>query len=208
MEAFNALRLKPICVVPDQRGKPRKFSQTPTLASLKFPQISTNKNNPQDLARKLQGSLVLLASTFSAKLAEALTYEEAIEQSVNANSGADFDAGSVVETIVNNPLIIAGGVAVVAVPLVLSQVFGGKAKNFGVQPAKTAYVKLADDPNSQLLDIRSLKDSREVGSPDIRGLKKRAISVVYRGDDKPGFLQKLSLKFKDPENTTLYILDK
>lgn len=212
MESLNALQLKPICVLPDQRGKPRKFPQIPTLPSLKFPQFSTNKVNPpnftEDLARKFHGSLVLLASAFSAQVAGALTYEEAISQSVNENPAADFDAGSVVETIVQNPLIIAGGVAVIAVPLVLSQVFGSKPKPFGVQPAKAAYAKLAEDPNAQLLDIRSLKESKEVGSPDIRGLKKKAISVVYRGEDKPGFLQKLSLKFKDPENTTLYILDK
>ncbi|CAO2835506.1 unnamed protein product [Amaranthus hypochondriacus] len=209
MEAFNAVGLKPICVLPNQRGKPRKISQIPVLPSLKFP---SNKINPpnitEDLARKFNGSLVFLASTFSAKIAGALTYEEALEQSVNTNSAADFDAGSVVETIVNNPIIIAGGVAVIAVPLILSQVLGGKPKNFGVQSAKSSYAKLADDPNSQLLDIRSLKELREVGSPDIRGLKKKAVSIVYRGEDKPGFLQKLSLKFKDPENTTLYILDK
>ena len=209
MEALNAVGLKPICFLPNQRWKPRKFSQIPVLPSLKFP---SNKINPpnitEDLARKFNGSLVFLASTFSAKIAGALTYEEALEQSVNTNSAADFDAGSVVETIVNNPIIIAGGVAVIAVPLILSQVLGGKPKNFGVQSAKSSYAKLADDPNSQLLDIRSLKELREVGSPDIRGLKKKAVSIVYRGEDKPGFLQKLSLKFKDPENTTLYILDK
>ncbi|XP_021760335.1 rhodanese-like domain-containing protein 4, chloroplastic [Chenopodium quinoa] len=210
MEALNVVGLKPICVVHDQRGKPRKNSQIPTLPSIKFPQISINPPNfAEDFARKIHGSLVLLASSaFSAKFAGALTYEEALEQSVNADPGAEFDAGSVVETIVQNPLIIAGGVAVIAVPLVLSQVFGGKPKPFGVQSAKTAYAKLADEPNAQLLDIRSLKELREVGSPDIRGLKKKAVSIVYRGEDKPGFLQKLSLKFKDPENTTLYILDK
>ncbi|KNA11179.1 hypothetical protein SOVF_137670 [Spinacia oleracea] len=210
MEALNAVRLKPICGVPDQRGIPRKIPQIPTLPSLKFPQITINPPKfTEDFARKFHGSLLLLASSaFSANFAGALTYEEALEQSVNADVGAEFDAGSVVETIVQNPLIIAGGVAVIAVPLVLSQVFGSKPKPFGVQSAKIAYAKIGEEPNAQLLDIRSLKESREVGSPDIRGLKKKAVSIVYRGEDKPGFLQKLSLKFKDPENTTLYILDK
>ncbi|XP_021748666.1 rhodanese-like domain-containing protein 4, chloroplastic [Chenopodium quinoa] len=210
MEALNVVGLKPICVVHDQRGKPRKFSQIPTLPSIKFPQITINPPKfTEDFARKFHRSLVLLASSaLNAKFAGALTYEEALEQSVNADPGAEFDAGSVVETIVQNPLIIAGGVAVIAVPLLLSQVFGGKPKPFGVQSAKIAYAKLADEPNAQLLDIRPLKELREVGSPDIRGLKKKAVSIVYKGEDKPGFLQKLSLKFKDPENTTLYILDK
>jgi chitinase domain-containing protein 1 len=47
-----------------------------------------------------------------------------------------------------------------------------------------------------------------VGSPDIRGLRKKPVPIVYEGEDKPGFLKKLSLKFKEPENTTLFILDK
>jgi hypothetical protein len=32
--------------------------------------------------------------------------------------------------------------------------------------------------------------------------------VPYNGEDKNGFLKKLTLRFKDPENTTLVILDK
>ncbi|KAL9245412.1 hypothetical protein vseg_019071 [Gypsophila vaccaria] len=211
MEAFNAIGLKPICVLPDQRAKPNKISQN--FPFFKFSNTKTkniiNSQNPRDvLAKNIQGSLVLLASVLSAKVASALTYEEALEQSLGNNSGTDFDAESVVETLVNNPILVAGGVALIAVPFILSQVLGGKPKAFGVESAKSAYAKLADDPNAQLLDIRLPKDVKEVGSPDIRGLKKKTVSVVYKGEDKPGFLQKLSLKFKEPENTTLYILDK
>ncbi|KAJ6679802.1 RHODANESE-LIKE DOMAIN-CONTAINING PROTEIN 4 CHLOROPLASTIC [Salix purpurea] len=62
--------------------------------------------------------------------------------------------------------------------------------------------------NAQLLDIRLPVEFRQVGSPDIRGLSKKPVPIVYEGEDKPGFLKKLSLKFKEPENTTLFILDK
>lgn len=212
MEALNALGLKPICVLPDQRAKPRNFFQFPTFSPPKPSNSSALETNPpnlrENLSRNFQGSLAFLASAFSAKFASALTYEEALEQSVNSNSGADFDAASVVEIIVNNPLVIAGGVAVIALPLLLSQVLGGQPKAFGVESAKSAYAKLADDPSAQLLDIRSLKEVKEVGSPDVRGLKKKPVSIVYKGEDKPGFLKKLSLRFKEPENTALYILDK
>uniref|UniRef100_J3LBH1 Protein THYLAKOID RHODANESE-LIKE, chloroplastic n=1 Tax=Oryza brachyantha TaxID=4533 RepID=J3LBH1_ORYBR len=51
-------------------------------------------------------------------------------------------------------------------------------------------------------------DARETGSPNLREAKKKAVAVPYDGEDKNGFLKKLSLRFKDPENTTLVILDK
>jgi len=212
MEALNALGLKPICVLPDQRSKLRKVFQISAIPSPKSSISSNSNTNPLNLrekiSRNLHGSLVLLASSLSAKFATALTYEEALQQSMTSNSGSDFDAGSVIDSIVDNPVLVAGGVAIIALPLVLSRVLGGKPKPFGVESAKNAYAKLADDPNAQLLDIRSLKELREVGTPDVRGLKKKPVSIVYKGEDKPGFLQKLSLRFKEPENTTLYILDK
>ena len=106
-----------------------------------------------------------------------------------------------------NPAIVAGGVAILALPLVLSQVFK-KPKAWGVESAKNAYAKLGADGNAQLLDIRALVEVRQVGSPDVGGLRKKAVSIAYKGDDKSGFLKKLALKFKEPENTTLFILDK
>uniref|UniRef100_A0A7C8Z109 Rhodanese domain-containing protein n=1 Tax=Opuntia streptacantha TaxID=393608 RepID=A0A7C8Z109_OPUST len=212
MEVINPLALKPVCVLPDQRAKPRKIFQVPTQPSSKFYNLSTREtkitNLRENIARNFHGGLVLLASAFSGNFASALTYEEALEQSVTTNSAVDFDVGAVIDNIVDNPVLLFGGVAVIAVPLIVSQVLGGKPKPFGVVSAKTAYTKLADDPNAQLLDIRSSKELREVGSPDIRGLKKKPVSIVYKGDNKPGFLEKLSLKFKEPENTSLYILDK
>uniref|UniRef100_A0A7C8YQ58 Rhodanese domain-containing protein n=1 Tax=Opuntia streptacantha TaxID=393608 RepID=A0A7C8YQ58_OPUST len=212
MEALNALGLKPICVLPDQRSKLRKVFQISAIPSPKSSISSNSNTNPlnlrEQISRNLHGSLALLASSLSAKFATALTYEEALQQSMTSNSGSDFDVGSVIDSIVDNPVLVAGGVAIIALPLVLSRVLGGKPKPFGVESAKNAYAKLADDPNAQLLDIRSLKELREVGTPDVRGLKKKPVSIVYKGEDKPGFLQKLSLRFKEPENTTLYILDK
>ncbi|MED6209225.1 hypothetical protein PIB30_052651 [Stylosanthes scabra] len=124
------------------------------------------------------------ASIFSsAQLsATALTYEEALGQSLNSSNSGDFDANGVVENFLNfaleNPLVVFGGVAVFAVPL--------------------------------LLDIREAVEIREVGTPDVSGLGKKLVSISYKGgdDDKPVFLKKLKLKFKEPENITLFILDK
>ncbi|GAB4844581.1 Rhodanese-like domain-containing protein 4, chloroplastic [Ancistrocladus abbreviatus] len=216
MEALNALGLKPICGLPGKRRKPRKLFTIPAISPFKLStrvQIDVKPSNfSEAFSRTFQNSLVLLSSALGAnKLANALTYEEALRQSVNTEAAGDFDARSVVDSIVNfgaeNPVVIAGGFAVLAVPLILSQVLG-KAKPYGVESAKNAYAKLADDADAQLLDIRSPKEFREVGSPDIRGLRKKPVSIVYKSEDKPGFLRRLSLRFREPENTTLFILDK
>ena len=143
--------------------------------------------------------------------ARAISYEEALQQSVNSLTAGDFDASGVLDSVISfgtqNPAVIAGGAAILVVPLVLSQLLG-KLKAWGVESAKNAYAKIGDDANAQLLDIRAPVEFRQVGSPDIRGLGKKPVSIVYKAEDKPGFLKKLSSKFKEPENTTLFILDK
>ncbi|XP_010266472.1 PREDICTED: rhodanese-like domain-containing protein 4, chloroplastic [Nelumbo nucifera] len=218
MEALNAARLTPVSVLSDRRTEPRKISSLPSTFPLKFSKFANSfvstTNLPEVLLRSFNGSLMVLSSVLSAGLARALTYEEALEQSTSTSTsggGSDFDVGGLLDNVVSfgaeNPAIIVGGVTIFALPLVLSQVVK-KPKPWGIESAKNAFAKLADDLDAQLLDIRAPVEFREVGSPDIRGLKKKAVSIVYNGEDKLGFLKKLSLKFKEPENTTLFILDK
>ncbi|XP_074589635.1 rhodanese-like domain-containing protein 4, chloroplastic [Curcuma longa] len=158
-------------------------------------------------------NLAALSSVLGAGgLARALTYEEALNQTFGGSSPIpDLDLSGLLDGIVSfateNPLVVGGAALVLAVPLVISQVLN-LARSWGVESAKGAYAKLSEDSGAQLLDIREGKDFRQVGSPDLRGLKKKAVAITYRGDDKQGFLKKLQLKFKDPANTTLYILDK
>ncbi|KAH0726562.1 hypothetical protein KY290_002373 [Solanum tuberosum] len=205
MEAINAVRLTPLSVLSDRRYEAKKIPSHP----ISFP--FKNLCSVENLSRNVQGGLVLVSSVLNTGLAKALTYEETLEQSATS-PGAEFDATAVVETVTTfaseNPIIIAGGFAALALPIVLFQVLGKPPKSWGVESAKTAYAKLADDAGAQLLDIRAPAELREVGSPDIRGLKKKPVTVVYKSEDKTGFLKKLSLKFKEPENTTLFILDK
>lgn len=207
MEAVNALRLTPLSVLSERRNEPRKIPLLPS--SLPFKSLSSSYS-PEAISRNVKGGLVLLSSFMSSGLAKALTYEEALQQTTTSVN-ADFDASGVIETVTtfagDNPVIVAGGVAILAVPLIVSQLLS-KPKPWGVESAKTAYAKLADDATAQLLDIRPSSELKEMGSPDIRGLKKKPVTVSYKGEDKPGFLKKLSLKFKEPENTTLFILDK
>lgn len=214
MEALNAASLTPLSVLCDKKKEPRKITSLPTTFPLKFSNSATFNTTPSTLqeclSRGFQGGLVLLSSALNIGFARALSYEEALKQSENVASG-DFDASGVLDSVISfgteNPAVIAGGAAILVVPLVLSQVLN-KSKPWGIESAKSAYAKLGDDANAQLLDIRAPVEFRQVGSPDIRDLRKKPVSIVYRGEDKPGFLKKLSLKFKEPGNTTLFILDK
>ncbi|KAG6748200.1 hypothetical protein POTOM_048107 [Populus tomentosa] len=212
MEAFNAGSSTPLSVLCERRSEPRKSLSLSTLSPLKISHsfsTSTSRSTTQEcLSRTLHGGTVLLSSVLSNGLARALTYQEALEQSVRSFSS---DANGVLDSVIKfgteNPTIVAGSVTVLAVPLVLSLVLN-KSKSWGVESAKKAYEALGVDANAQLLDIRAPVEFRQVGSPDIKGLSKKPVPIVYEGEDKPGFLKKLSLKFKEPESITLFILDK
>lgn len=205
MEALNAVGLSPLSVLAKRR-QPRKNLPLATLSQF--------KNQNFSVSRSLQGGLIILSSVLSSELAKALTYEEALRQSVNSDSSSipDIDVSGFLDNVISfasdNPVIIGGVVAVAAVPLVVSQLLGKPNKPWGVESAKNAYAKLGDEADAQLLDIRALSEIKEGGRPDIRGLKKKPVALVYKGDDKPGFLNKLSSRFKEPESTTLFILDK
>ncbi|XP_054791676.1 rhodanese-like domain-containing protein 4, chloroplastic [Prosopis cineraria] len=215
MEALNAATLTPLSVLCDRRKKPLKFSPPPRISasivsdSASFP--SKKPSLKEYLPSGLRGGLLLAASVINGGIAKALTYEEALQQSAGSPSSGDLDVNGVIDSVISfgteNAVIIAGGLAILGVPLVLSQVLN-KPKPWGVESAKNAYAKLGTDGDAQLLDIRALTEFRQVGTPDVRGLKKKSVSITYRADDKPGFLKKLALKFKEPENTTLFILDK
>lgn len=156
---------------------------------------------------------ILLSSFFGAAPAvSALTYEEALQQGVSSSpteAPIDIDLNGIIDTVQSfsseNALAIIGGVVLVGVPLVLTRILS-KPKTWGTTSAAEAYSKLGEDPEAQLLDIRTLEDIKEVGSPDIRKLKKKAVQITYEND--ASFLERVSAKFKDPANTILYILDK
>lgn len=215
MEALNAAGLTPISVLCERKQEPaRKIPSLPSISPLKFSNsggFSTSRRSSQQGLSRKQGALVLLSSVLNPGLAKALTYEEALQQSVSAFRAGDFNGNGILDGVISfateNPAIIAGGAAILAVPLILSQILKN-SKPWGVESARNAYAKLGEDASAQLLDIRAPVEFRQVGSPDVRGLGKKPVSIAYKGGDKAGFLRKLSLKFKEPEKTTLFILDK
>lgn len=200
MLVLNAAGHKPFLLSKPTISSTSKNIEQKTLSSFKLP-------------RNFNKTLAAFSSVlYTTAIAKALTYEEALNLSINGSSSSDFDIGQIVNGIANftseNPLIIGGGAAVLIVPLVVSQFFAKEPKKWGIENAKVAYAKLGEDVSAQLVDIREGKELNVVGRPDLKGLKKKAIAIAYRKDDKNGFLKKLALKFKDPENTTLFILDK
>ncbi|WVZ25296.1 hypothetical protein V8G54_003840 [Vigna mungo] len=44
---------------------------------------------------------------------------------------------------------------------------------------------------NKLLDIKSLVEIRQLGSPNVRVLRKKVVLIFYTGDDNPRFLKKL-----------------
>jgi chitinase domain-containing protein 1 len=127
--------------------------------------------------------------------------------SIDGLSVPDLGLDGLVGFLAENPVVVAASVAGIALPLVLARVLGG-AKPYAVVSARAAYQRLLEEPDAQLLDIRPFKDARQAGTPDLREVTKKAVAVSYNGEDKNGFLKKLALRFKNPENTNLVILDK
>ncbi|KAL3622223.1 hypothetical protein CASFOL_033634 [Castilleja foliolosa] len=208
MDALKSVGLTPLSVLA-KKTEPKKH-----LFSLSTTSNSPLKIQSFSVSKSLQCNLILLSSFLNSELAKALTYDEALQQSVSDSSSSftsGFDVNGVLDSVISfaseNPIIAGGAAAVVAVPVVVSSLLS-KPKAWGVESAKSAYAKLGDDENAQLLDIRAPAEIKQIGGPDIRGLKKKAVAVVYKGEDKAGFLKKVSLKFKEPEKTTLFILDK
>ncbi|XP_022759583.1 rhodanese-like domain-containing protein 4, chloroplastic [Durio zibethinus] len=215
MNVLNAASSTPLSVLSERRTETRKVSSLSNAPPLKLSNssafIKTSPTLQGCLSRSLHGGIVLLSSVLPSGVARALSYEEALQQITGSSSSIDFGPNGVLDSVVSfvteNPTVVAGGAVVLAVPLILSQLFKN-SKPWGVESAKSAYAKLGDDATAQLLDIRALKEFRQVGSPDLRGFGKKPVSIAFKGGDKPGFLKNLSLKFKEPENTTLFIIDK
>ncbi|KAM1523662.1 hypothetical protein ACFX10_008349 [Malus domestica] len=101
------------------------FDTVPTT-KLHLPKFS----NPTDLKASQEssswsfhGGLLLLSSVFNAGFAEALSNEEALGQTVSGGGG-DLEVGGVLDSVISfvtdNPAVVAGGFAVLAVPLILS----------------------------------------------------------------------------------------
>lgn len=89
-----------------------------------------------------------------------------------------------------DPLYVAAGAALVAIPLGLGALLGGgSTPRAKAVPAATAVEALAADPGCLLVDIRSKAEAAEVGSPSLKGVSKRAPAAVpFTATSKEGDL--------------------
>lgn len=82
-----------------------------------------------------------------------------------------------------DPLLIGGGLAAIAIPAALVALLGGggpKGPKAKPVPAQRALEALAADDTCLLLDIRSKAEIRANGTPNLKGISRRApTSVPY-----------------------------
>ncbi|CAK9139447.1 unnamed protein product [Ilex paraguariensis] len=103
-----------------------------------------------------------------------------------------------------NPFFVAGVTFIWLVVIPLTQEYLQKYKFVS---AIDAFRKLRDDPSTQLLDIRDKKSLGYLGSPNLKILNKGVVQVEFSEGDGEGFVKKVLEKFREPENTTICVLD-
>ena len=77
-----------------------------------------------------------------------------------------------------NPAIIAAGVGVVAVGLVIARLVG-RGVNVKKLSAAKAFDLLSSGSDIIFIDLRSKQEVNEAGSPDLRSIKRKIISLPY-----------------------------
>ena len=99
-----------------------------------------------------------------------------------------------------NPGVIAAGVAVLATGLLLARLIGTGVTAKKVTAAK-AFDILSRNPKTLFVDIRSKKEASETGTPDLRSVKNKVISLPYttvsvlQHSGCPQTLQLLEMRF-------------
>ncbi|KAH7440345.1 hypothetical protein KP509_04G103300 [Ceratopteris richardii] len=174
---------------------------------------SSVKLPPVDIrSRRLPSSSALLSSAvawLTAGSTSAASYDDILGPGQLIEAPTDLDVSSIVDSVsgfaAENPVAVIAGLAAISIPLVISNFFGGP-KTWGSISAKDALTKLEAE-EAQFLDIRSSDDVKAEGTPDLRSVKKRVFQIPYVPGEDEAYIKKLLDKFKDPSNTTLYVLD-
>lgn len=106
----------------------------------------------------------------------------ALPSSLPEVSVPDIDTSGFTSFIAENPIIVGGGAFLLALPFGIQALFnianggGGSAGAKATTPDK-ALEALSEDISVILVDIRSKAEAGQQGSPDLRSVKRRAISL-------------------------------
>ncbi|CAN4093283.1 unnamed protein product [Withania somnifera] len=102
------------------------------------------------------------------------------------------------------PFFVAGVTFIWLVVIPLAEEYLQKYKFIS---AVDAFGKLRDDPSSHLLDVRDNKSLSYLPSPSLKMFNKSVMQVEFRQGDEDAFLERVFENFKDPQNTTLCVID-
>ncbi|XP_009586824.1 rhodanese-like domain-containing protein 4A, chloroplastic [Nicotiana tabacum] len=111
---------------------------------------------------------------------------------------------SIDEFFTKYPFFVAGVTFIWLVVIPLAEEYFQKYKFIS---AVDAFGKLRDDPSSLLLDVRDKKSLAYLPSPNLRMLNKSVVQVEFREGDEDAFVKRVFENFKQPENTTVCVLD-
>lgn len=87
-------------------------------------------------------------------------------------------ASGLEDYISQNPAIVSAGVAVVAIGLLIARLVGQGVTAKKITAAK-AFDMLSKDDSITFVDLRSKAELNETGSPDLRSIKRKTISLPY-----------------------------
>lgn len=120
----------------------------------------------------------------SALVPESLTsgLTSALPSSLPEVSLPDVDTSGFTSFIAENPIIVGGGAFLLALPFGIQALFniangGGASAGAKATTPDKVLEALSDDSSVILVDIRSKVEAGQQGSPDLRSVKRRAISL-------------------------------
>jgi chitinase domain-containing protein 1 len=124
-----------------------------------------------------KAAAVLLANAGAASMAfaDSLDLPEITLPVVDASAASDA-----VSIFSDNPVLIGGGAALIAIPLAVTALLRGNS-SAGVKTTSVARTiqALEEDPRVVLVDIRSRAEIKQQGSPDLRSIKRTATVLPF-----------------------------
>ncbi|KAG7670810.1 hypothetical protein Ndes2526B_g01435 [Nannochloris sp. 'desiccata'] len=124
-----------------------------------------------------KAAAVLLANAGAASMAfaDSLDLPEITLPVVDASAASD-----VASLFSDNPVLIGGGAALIAIPLGVTALLRGNS-SAGVKTTSVARTiqALEEDPRVVLVDVRSRAEIKQQGSPDLRSIKRSATVLPF-----------------------------
>lgn len=125
---------------------------------------------------------VLAGNALASKIALADEALSVPEFSVPDVTGTALESSGISELFADNPLLIGGAALLVALPLGINAILKAGTEASGqVKPTsvENTYAALENDPRVILVDIRNRAEIKAQGSPDLRSVKRSAVSVPF-----------------------------